>query len=165
MPPSLLSASLARHFICAEIPASHTHAPPHPGPLPREREPVCGYRILLSRLNRERRTCSWMLAICSKYSPPERVCEHTPAIFPKFQTPSLAKWHRLPPSPLAGEGLGMRGYASAQAALLTAAACSDDPSPKRSTRWQTWRSSACWWLKTSMPSPRCSHSTINSRQS
>jgi len=50
--------------------------------------------------------------------------------------------HILLPSPLAGEGLGMRGYASAQAALLTAAACSDGPSPTRISRWHTWRSNA-----------------------
>lgn len=53
MPPSLLSANLARRAICPEWPAFHTR-PPHPDPLPREREPIRGYRIpLLSQQGKE----------------------------------------------------------------------------------------------------------------
>ncbi len=140
-----LSAHFANSSLCTEWPAFHTRVPsPWPSPLGEE-------------------TGSWMLAICSKYLPPRESATITTR--PVSQTPSLAKWHLLLPSPLAGEGLGMRGNTNLQATLRAIDSASAGASPKRSTRWQIWRSSACWWLNITIPSPRCSHSTINSRQS
>ncbi len=77
--PTVLSVKNGQHFILA--------------PLTLALSPGRGNRFVdaafRSLLNRERETCSWMLAICSKYSPTERDCEHNNQ--PYFQTPRFSK--------------------------------------------------------------------------
>ncbi len=72
---------------------------------------------------------------------PRRVCEHNN----QHCAPPQA-WGEAPSAPFSpcGRRAGDEGEVNLQATLRAIASCSAGTSPKRSTRWQIWRSSACW---------------------
>lgn len=130
-----LSAHFANSSLCTEWPAFHTRVPsPWPSPQGEGTGSWMPNSALFSTVKGE------LVHGCWQYARSTRTASITTSIVP----PKLGERHLQLPSPLAGEGLGMRGNTNLQATLRAIDSASAGASPKRSTRWQIWRNNACW---------------------